>query len=66
MLLGKISGSHGGEYEDGCLLGCCRIRPDDGGRKHLWNVGKFLPDYVAQQHSRQPYSECYQFNLFLS
>jgi hypothetical protein len=23
-------------------------RPDDGGRKHLWNVGKFLPNYTAQ------------------
>jgi hypothetical protein len=23
MYFCKISGSHGGEYEDGCLLGCC-------------------------------------------
>jgi hypothetical protein len=23
-------------------------RPDDGGSKHLWNVGKLLPDYTAQ------------------
>jgi hypothetical protein len=22
--------------------------PDDGGSKHLWNVGKFLPDSMAQ------------------
>jgi hypothetical protein len=29
-------------------------RPDDGGSKHLWNVGK--PDYMAQQHRRQPSS----------
>jgi hypothetical protein len=21
----EISGSHGGEYEDGCLLGCCAV-----------------------------------------
>jgi hypothetical protein len=21
----KISGSRGGEYEDGCLLGCCAV-----------------------------------------
>jgi hypothetical protein len=24
-------------------------RPDDGGNEHLWNVGKLLPDYTAQQ-----------------
>jgi hypothetical protein len=40
----EISGSHFGEYEDDCLLG---DRPGDGGSKHLWNVGKFLPDYTA-------------------
>jgi hypothetical protein len=22
---GEISGSHGGEYEDDCLLGCCAV-----------------------------------------
>jgi hypothetical protein len=22
--------------------------PDDGGSKHLWNVGKLAPDYTAQ------------------
>jgi hypothetical protein len=21
----EISGSHGGDYEDGCLLGCCAV-----------------------------------------
>jgi hypothetical protein len=31
-------------------------RPDDGGTKHLWNVGKLLPDYMAQQPRRQPSS----------
>jgi hypothetical protein len=33
----EISGSHGGEYEDGCLLGCCAVQsfPDDEGSKHL-------------------------------
>jgi hypothetical protein len=36
-----------------CLLGCCD-RPDDGGSKHLWNVGKFLPDYMTQQPRRRP------------
>jgi hypothetical protein len=30
--------------------------PDDGGSKHLWNVSKLLPDYVVQQHRRQPSS----------
>jgi hypothetical protein len=29
-------------------------RPDDGGSKHLWNVGKLLPDNTAQQPRRQP------------
>jgi hypothetical protein len=28
-------------------------RLDDGGSKHLRNVGKLLPDYTAQQSSRQ-------------
>jgi hypothetical protein len=27
-------------------------RPDDGGSKHLWNVGQFLRDYTAQQSRR--------------
>jgi hypothetical protein len=31
-------------------------RPDDGGSKHLWNVGKVLPDYTAQHSKRQPSS----------
>jgi hypothetical protein len=31
-------------------------RPDDGGRKHLWNVGKLLPDCTALQPRRQPSS----------
>jgi hypothetical protein len=25
VMLCKISGSHGSEYEDGCLLGCCAV-----------------------------------------
>jgi hypothetical protein len=25
LIAGQISGSHGGEYEDGCLLGCCTM-----------------------------------------
>jgi hypothetical protein len=28
-------------------------RPDDGGSKHLWNVGLFLPDCLAQHPRRQ-------------
>jgi hypothetical protein len=31
-------------------------RPDGGGSKDLWNVGKLLPDYTAQQSRRQPSS----------
>jgi hypothetical protein len=37
----EISGSHSGEYEDGCLLGHHSYHPDDGGSKHLWNVSSF-------------------------
>jgi hypothetical protein len=37
---------------------CCLQphRPDDGGSKDLWNVGKLLPDYTALQPRRQPSS----------
>jgi hypothetical protein len=28
-------------------------RSDDGGNKHLWNVGKLLADYMVQQLRRQ-------------
>jgi hypothetical protein len=28
--------------------------PDDCGSKELWNVGKFIRDYKAQQSRRQP------------
>jgi hypothetical protein len=28
-------------------------RPDDGGSKDLWNVGKLLPDYTVLQPRRQ-------------
>jgi hypothetical protein len=31
-------------------------RPDDGDSKHLWNVGKLLPDYTSQRPRRQPSS----------
>jgi hypothetical protein len=31
---------------------CHHHRPDDGGSKHLWNVGKLLPDYMAQHLRR--------------
>jgi hypothetical protein len=31
-------------------------RPDDGGSKDLWNVGKLLPDYTVLQPIRQPSS----------
>jgi hypothetical protein len=30
--------------------------PDDGGRKHLWNISKLLLDYTAQQPRGQPSS----------
>jgi hypothetical protein len=28
LLLGDILGSHGDEYKDDCLLGCCAVHPD--------------------------------------
>jgi hypothetical protein len=31
-------------------------RPNDGGSKHLWNVGQFIQDYTAQHPRRQPAS----------
>jgi hypothetical protein len=30
-------------------------RPDDGGSKHVWNVGKLIPDYTTQQARRQSF-----------
>jgi hypothetical protein len=58
--LGKISGSQGGEYENGSDVAPCslvevyrRLR----GAYCLCNVGKLLPYYMAQQPRRQPSSE---------
>jgi hypothetical protein len=34
-------------YEDNYPLGPGNRR-DDGGSKRLWNIGLFLPDYMAQ------------------
>jgi hypothetical protein len=36
-------------------------RPDDGGSKDLWNVGKLLPDNTALQPRWQPFSILMQF-----
>jgi hypothetical protein len=47
-------------FEDCCLLGCSTViagdRPDDGGSKDLWNVGKLLLDYTVLEPRRQPSS----------
>jgi hypothetical protein len=37
-------------------------RPDDGGSKNLWNVGKFSPDYTSQQSRRQKSSHSQMFD----
>jgi hypothetical protein len=37
-------------------------RPDDWGNKHLWNVGKLLPDYTARRPKRR---SSLWFSLFL-
>jgi hypothetical protein len=64
----KISGSHGGKYEDSCQLGYYIVkfqryllppssgRPDDGGSNYLWNIGELLPDYTAQKLIKHPSS----------
>jgi hypothetical protein len=57
----RISGSHCGEYEDGCLLGCSAV---ESGRslptfqRYLLPPlsGTMIPDYMAQQPRRQPSS----------
>jgi hypothetical protein len=53
-LLHLLSVLYYGVYEDG-------YRPDDGGSKHLWNIGKRLPGNTAQQPRRQPSSKCMEF-----
>jgi hypothetical protein len=53
-LLTEILGCHDGRYQYGCLLGNDH-RPDDGGTKHLCDVGK-LSNYTAQQPKKQPSS----------
>jgi hypothetical protein len=40
------------------------ISADDGGSKYLWNVGKRLPDYAAQQPRRQPPSKERSFHTY--
>jgi hypothetical protein len=61
--LGEILGSNCDGYEGDSLLGYCavksrrswptfQIRLDDGGSKHLWNVGQLLRDYTAQYPRR--------------
>jgi hypothetical protein len=41
-----------------CFRGACCLdcSPDNGGSKHLWNVGKLLPDYTALQPKWHPSS----------
>jgi hypothetical protein len=39
-----------------CCLHHQGKQPDDGGSKYLWNVGKLLPDYTAQEPRTQPSS----------
>jgi hypothetical protein len=50
-----------------CLVEICRHcrgawclhflrRPNDGGNKYLWNIGKLLTDYMRLKYRRQPYS----------
>jgi hypothetical protein len=41
-------------------------RPDDGGSKDLWNIGKLIPDYTAIQPLRQPSSTFIPFSFLSS
>jgi hypothetical protein len=43
-----------------CSLGG---RPDDGGSKYLWNVGKLLPDCTAERYRRRPSSNTNYFGV---
>jgi hypothetical protein len=47
---------------------CLHHRPDDGGSKNLWNVGKLLQDYTALQPRRQPssYSPPWESQILLT
>jgi hypothetical protein len=68
LILGTIWGSHGGEYVDGCLLGCSAVWSGSSSpafQKSLlltssawlpWWWGRLLPDYTAVQPRRQPSS----------
>jgi hypothetical protein len=48
------TGLHGATTQKTAIFGW--YRPDDGGSKDLWNVGKLLPDYTALQPRREPSS----------
>jgi hypothetical protein len=41
-------------FRDAC---CLHHQGEDGGIKHLWNVGKFLPDNTAQHHRQSHLQE---------
>jgi hypothetical protein len=46
------------------VRGVCQCT-DDGGSNHLWNFGKLLLDYTAQQLRRQPPSSLIHiYNFF--
>jgi hypothetical protein len=44
VLLGEVSGPHGVEYEDGCLLGCCAVS--------LVEIGRRFRDAYCLHHQR--------------
>jgi hypothetical protein len=43
-------------FTDACCLHHQGDENGDGGRKHPWNVGKFLPDYTAQHVNRHSHA----------
>jgi hypothetical protein len=52
----EISRSQGDEYKDFSLQGA------DGGRKHFWNVGKHVPDYIAHNPENSHFRMCCREN----
>jgi hypothetical protein len=54
MFEGQVSNiRHKNRKNEHASIQIAMSRPDDGGSKDLWNVGKLLPDYTVLQPRRQ-------------
>jgi hypothetical protein len=64
---GDISGSHGDEYEDGCLLGCCAIQSVDTDRRFKWAYHlHHQGDYYSSVYISYISSVCYKICRWVS